>query len=524
MAIKVLDGSTIRTPHNIYALDGTTVRRVRQVRALDPNGSDIRHPFTKSDFFDVSGTANTLTPAEPEQLSFNITGIDNDITQTVYTGVNNTTSKYQNSSGYWYGSGYNAGMPGSYLGNTQGGQPSSPSYVGTYYNEREINGGQTVQVRWLSPQFTLGNATTTGNGYVNFSITLKGYTTYWTQQPIDQALVFIGIYDGNAYLNTTPSYAFQQIPGTPHGNGTQLPYPSYWTTRYKDVAGTSSTYAYANHLSNLSTSYGATDFVPWTYQYNSGNQYIPGLGANGTFKVYFSMHLSDFGGTSVRMIRLNNPTGSPQADQYANFNIYSSQTTYSVSSSSSQVNGGATYAFSGPFSASGSFSQTTNTSTAAGEVRTAIDNAKPAGWSVGGSGNNITIASPGGAQTDGTLTVTGQNAVSANTTPPAGSSSTEKEEATVSSSGGVTQQGSNISGSQTVATVNNGVSSTTTTLASGASDDASGTAIASAMNGLSNTTSSYNSGTNKITVETAGDTSISLSNPGTLSVTKDTSL
>ena len=517
MAIKVLDGSNIRTPHNIYALDGTTVRRVRQVRALDPNGSDIRHPFTKSDFFDVSGTANTLTPAVPEQLSFSIDAIDNDITQTTYTGSTYNTTKTETHSGYWYGSG--SGMP-----SFPGGQPSSPSFTGTYYNEREINYGQSVQVRWLSPQYTLGNATSTGGGYINFSITLKGYTTYWAQQPIDLCAVWIGIYDGGAYLDSTTAYAFNQIPGTPHGNGTQFPYPSYWTTRYKDVEGVSSTYSQANHLSYLSTSYGAIDYVPWTYSYSSGNQYIPGLGANGTFKVYFAMQLSDWGGTSVRMIRLNNPTGSPAADQYFSGTAYSTQSNYQVTSSSTQINGGATYAFSGPFSASGSFSQTTNTSTAAGEVRTAIDNAKPGGWSVGGSGNTITIASPGGAQTDGTLTVTGQSAVSANTTPSAGSSSTGREASTVSASGGVTQQGSNISGSQTVATVNNGTSSTTTTLASGADTDASGTAIANAMNGLSNTTSSYNSSTNKITVETVGDTSISLSNPGSLSVSKDTSL
>lgn len=518
MAIKVLDGSTIRTPHNIYALDGTTVRRVRQVRALDPNGSDIRHPFTKSDFFDVSGTANTLTPAVPEQLSFSIDAIDNDITQTTYTGSSYNALITNTKAGYWYGNG--SGMP-----SFPGGQPSSPSFTGTYYNEREINGGQSVQVRWLSPSYTLGNATPTGNAYINFRVDLKGYTTYWaSSSQLDVCAVWIGIYDGGAYLDSSTAYAFNQIPGTPHGNGTQFPYPSYWTTRYKDVEGTSSTYTHANHLSKTSVSYGATDYVPWTYTYVSGNQYIPGLGANGTFRVYFAMQLSDYGNTSVRMIRLANPTGSPAADQYFAGTLTSTQSYYQVSSSSTQINGGATYAFSGPFSASGSFSQTTNTSTAAGEVRTAIDNAKPGGWSVGGSGNTITIASPGGAQTDGTLTVTGQSAVSANTTPSAGSSSTGKEASTVSASGGVTQQGSNISGSQTVATVNNGVSSTTTTLASGADTDTSGTAIASAMNGLSNTTSSYNSGTNKITVETAGDTSISLSNPGSLSVSKDTSL
>ena len=48
MVLSVLDGSTLRTPHNIYVLDGSNVRRVRQIRALD--GSNIRYPFTKTDF------------------------------------------------------------------------------------------------------------------------------------------------------------------------------------------------------------------------------------------------------------------------------------------------------------------------------------------------------------------------------------------------------------------------------------------------------------------------------------------
>ena len=68
MVLSVLDGSTIRTPHNIYVLDGSTIRRVRQIRALD--GSTIRHPFTKTDYFDFSGTANTLTPAVAEVYNF----------------------------------------------------------------------------------------------------------------------------------------------------------------------------------------------------------------------------------------------------------------------------------------------------------------------------------------------------------------------------------------------------------------------------------------------------------------------
>tara|TARA_B100000902_G_scaffold148908_1_gene145533 strand:- start:218 stop:1768 length:1551 start_codon:yes stop_codon:yes gene_type:complete len=516
MTMKVLDGSNIRTPHNIYALDGSTIRRVRQIKALDPDGSTIRDGFTKSDFFDVSGTASTLTPAVAEQLSFTINSIDNDVTRTTWTGHTSYSNStyHQSSSGTWYGNG--SGMPG-----YPGGQPSSPSYSGTYYNEREINGGQTVQVRWLSPSFTLGNNTSTGNGYVNFSINMRGWST-WSPSSIDQAFVSCGIYDGGASLHSG-SYAFGQIPGTPHGNGTQFPYPSYFSTQYKDVLGTASSYSLANMLGNITNGTGGVNYVPWTWSYNSGNQYIPGLGSNGTFRVYFAMHLSDYGHSSVRMIRLNNPGGQ---NSDASFNAYSTQQTssYYTNTSYSQHNGGASYSFSGPFSASGTFSQTTSTSTAGSEVRTAINNAKPSGWSVGGSGNTITITSPGGAQTDGSLSVSGGGGWSGNSSPPSGSSSSSQQNSTVSASGGVTQQGSNVSGSQTVATVNNGTSSTTTTLASGANTDTSGTAIASAMNGLSNTTASYDTGTNKITVKTAGDTSISLSNAGSLQVQKDNSL
>ena len=84
MVLSVLDGSTLRTPHNIYVLDGSNVRRVRQIRALD--GSNIRHPFTKSDFFDFSGTFNTLNPATSEVYQYTIGNATNSGTQTVYTG------------------------------------------------------------------------------------------------------------------------------------------------------------------------------------------------------------------------------------------------------------------------------------------------------------------------------------------------------------------------------------------------------------------------------------------------------
>ena len=512
MTVKVLDGSNIRTPHNIYALDGSNIRRVRQIKALDPDGSTIRHGFTKSDFFDVSGTASTLTPAVPEQLSFTINSIDNDVTRTTYTGNTSysTSTYHQSTSGTFRGDG--SGMP-----SWPGGSVSSPSYAGAYYNEREINYGQTVQVRFLTPSFTLGNATSTGSAYINFNITLNGYCT-WGATP-DQAAVWMGLYDGGASLASGASTAFAQTGVL----GTQFPYPSYFSTQYRDIAGVASTYSHANHLGYISSGSGGVNYVPWTYTYNSGNVYITGAGSSATFRVYFAMHYTDYNHQSVRMIRLNNVSGRYQ---YFSGNIYSTQQTssYYVTTSTSQHNGGASYSFSGPFNASGTFSQTTSTSTAASDVRSSLNSAKPSGWTVGGSGNTITLASPGGAQTDGSLSVSGGGGWTGNSSPPSGSSSTSQQNSTVSASGGVTQQGSNVSGSQTVATVNNGTSSTTTTLASGANTDTSGAAIASAMNGLSDTTASYDSSTNKITVKTPGDTSISLSNAGSLSVQKDNTL
>ena len=110
MVLSVLDGSTLRTPHNVYVLDGSNVRRVRQIRALD--GSTLRHPFTKSDFFDFSGTANTLNPATSEVYTYTIGNSTNSGTQTVYTGYSQPNTGYQNqtNSYNWY---FGAGNPGS---------------------------------------------------------------------------------------------------------------------------------------------------------------------------------------------------------------------------------------------------------------------------------------------------------------------------------------------------------------------------------------------------------------------------
>ena len=57
-------------------------------------------------------------------------------------------------------------------------------------------------------------------------------------------------------------------------------------------------------------------------------------------------------------------------------------------------------------------------------------------------------------------------------------------------------------------------------LSNGASTDTAGSEIANAMNGLADTTATYDSGTNRMTVVASGDTSVSLSNPNSLSVSK----
>ena len=122
MVLSVLDGSTLRTPHNIYVLDGSTVRRVRQIRALD--GSTLRHPFTKTDFFDFSGTANTLNPAVAEVYQYTVSGATNSGTQTVYTGYqqSNTGTTNQTNSYNWY---FGAGNPGSTNGQNSSGVANS---------------------------------------------------------------------------------------------------------------------------------------------------------------------------------------------------------------------------------------------------------------------------------------------------------------------------------------------------------------------------------------------------------------
>ena len=188
MVLSVLDGSTLRTPHNIYVLDGSTVRRVRQIRALD--GSNIRHPFTKSDFFDFSGTANTLNPAVSEVYQYTIGNATNSGTQTVYTGYQtqhtNTGTRSATNHYSWTNSGNN---PGS-------------STFGNSFNRGSLNAGQTFQHRILSGTMYVPNATPSGSATFYFSYDFRHYRTSCV--PSGQQLGNSGLFTGaNLVQNTS---------------------------------------------------------------------------------------------------------------------------------------------------------------------------------------------------------------------------------------------------------------------------------------------------------------------------------
>ena len=62
--------------------------------------------------------------------------------------------------------------------------------------------------------------------------------------------------------------------------------------------------------------------------------------------------------------------------------------------------------------------------------------------------------------------------------------------------------------------------STSVNLSNGANTDTAGSEVASAMNGLADTTATYDSSSNRMTVISPNDVSVSLSNANTLSVSK----
>ena len=474
MVLSVLDGSTIRTPHNIYVLDpdGSTIRRVREIRALD--GSNIRHPFTKTDFFNFTGTANSLNPATAEVYTYTITQGTNSGTQTVYTGYsqNNTGTQNQTNSYNWY---FGAGNPGTSNGNSW----------------TRVFGNQT-QGRYLTGINYFPNASSSSMSYqVGGRIYNANAFRYGN----------IGVYSSNANI----------AGGTNNWNTyTHFVGPTTWSTKYHEphggptVSGGTSG-ASPNHglVSGSTTGYGN---YGGSYSFSNGG--LAGVGV----RVYASFY-AGYG-------------SSMQSYGYINCQLYGTQyytyTTNHVSSSSSTVNLGATFSVSGDgWSASGSFDTSNGKSQHAHNIKQAISNALPSGWSVTRSGRYVYVTAPASSANvnDMSVSISNGSGVNQGTNPSPGQTFTVRPASNVVGSGS-TVQGVGQTGNLTSATVTSGSNSTSVNLSNGASTTTAGNEIASAMNGLADTTATYDSGNKLMTVVASGDTSVSLTNPNTLNVTK----
>ena len=187
------------------------------------------------------------------------------------------------------------------------------------------------------------------------------------------------------------------------------------------------------------------------------------------------------------------------------------------------MNLGASFSVSGSgWSVGGTGLSTSNSSsTHAESIRSSIASALPSGWSVSRSNNVVTVTAPAasGNVSDMSVSISNGSGVNGGTSPSPGNSSTVRPSSNVSGSSSIVQ-GVGQTGNLTSATVTSGGNSTSINLASGANTDTSGSAIASAMNGLADTTATYDNSSNRMTVVSANDTSVSLSNANTLSVSK----
>ncbi len=490
MVLSVLDGSTLRTPHNIYVLDGSTVRRVRQIRALD--GSNIRHPFTKTDFFDFSGTANTLNPAVSEVYQYTIGNATNSGTQTVYTGYqqSNTGTRSATNTYSWTNSGNN---PGS-------------STFGNSFNRGNLNGGQTFQHRILSGTMYVPNATPSNTATFRIDATFRHYRT--NTVPTGQQLGNAGLFTG-AYLANAATCNWFTAPTTYSTN----PYTFQGITGSSGVCNGSYLYDWRNYGYTLS------GYYPATLSGSHGTITLPSAinYANAGFQWYASIHATAFNAYGVTS------GGTSQFTAYVTGQEYYTYYTNHVSSSSSTVNLGATFSFSGAgFSGSGSFSTSNTASTHAETLRSSIAGQLPSGWSATRSNNTVTVTAPAssGNVNDMSVGISNGSGVNQGTNPSPGQTFTVRPASNVSGSGSTTTQGQGQTGNLTSATITSGGNSTSINLSNGASTDTAGSEIASAMNGLADTTATYDSGTNRMTVVAPGDTSVSLSNANTLSISK----
>ena len=486
MVLSVLDpdGSTIRTPHNIYVLDpdGSTIRRVREIRALDPDGSTIRNPFTKTDYFDFSGTANTLTSAVAEVYTYTIGNSTNSGTQTIYTGGTSQSTSISNQTNYHYWF-LTSGNPG-YVSAGSNSNAGSGSWTRTFSNQ--------AQARYLTGlSYFPNHASTT----CVLDVWIRAYNA--TNFNYGNA----GVYDSSAVI----------AGGTNNWNTyTHFVGPTTWSTKYMEPHG------------GPSVSGGTSGASPqWPLRSGSTQGW-------GWYGGTYSVNLSGLAGVGLRAYASSYiGYGGYYGDSWLYMTMVGQQstttTTNTVSSSSSTVNLGASYSVSGAgFSGSGTFTNSNTASTHAETLRSGIAFMLPSGWSASRSGNTVTVTAPSssGNVSDMSVSISNGSGVNGGTNPSPGSSSTVRPASNVSGSGSTNPQGVAESGSLTSATVTSGGNSTSINLSNGASTDTAGSEIASAMNGLADTTATYDSGTNRMTVIASGDTSVSLTNPNTLSVTK----
>lgn len=477
MVLSVLDGSTIRTPHNIYVLDpdGSTIRRVREIRALDPDGSTLRHPFTKTDFFDFSGTANTLNAATAEVYSYTIGNSTNSGTQTIYTGYQSqhTGTQAQTNSYNWY---FGAGNPGSSNGNSW----------------TRVFGTQT-QGRYLTGINYWPNASS-----IRMDYQVGGYVYYAANFCFGN----VGVYSSNANISG----------GSNNWNTyTHFVGPTTWSTKYHEPhggptvsGGTSGASPQHSLVSGSTTGYG---YYGGSYSFNNSSSAGVGVRAYASFYAGYGSSMQSNGYINVQMV----------GTQYYTYYLTG------VNQSSTTVNLGASYSVSGDgWSGSGTFTNSNTASTHAETMRAGISNMLPSGWSVSRSGNTVTVTAPAssGNVNDMSISISNGSGVNTGTNPSPGNSSIVRPASNVSGSGSTTTPGVNQTGSLTTATVTSGGNSTSVNLSNGASTDTAGSEVASAMNGLADTTATYDSGTNRMTVVAPGDTSVSLSNPNSLSVSK----
>mgnify|MGYP001175026361 CR=1 FL=1 len=474
MVLSVLDGSTLRTPHNIYVLDGSNVRRVRQIRALD--GSTLRHPFTKTDYFDFSGTASTLTPAVAEVYTYTVSNATNSGTQTVYTGYqqSNTGTQSQTNSYNWW---FSAGNPGSTNG--------SASWTRNFSTQ--------TQGRFLTGINYWPNASS-----ISMAYQVGGYIYH----PMNFCYGNVGVYDTGANIsggaNNWTTY-------------THFVGPTTWSTKYHEPHGGPSvsggTSGSSPQYSSVSSS-GYYYYMGGSYSFNNSSSAGVGVRVYASFYAGWNSSMQNNSYINCQMV------GTQYYTYYTNH----------VSSSSSTVNLGATFSVSGDGWSVGStgFSTSNSADTHAETIRSSIASALPNGWSVSRSGAVVTVTAPAssGNVSDMSVSISNGSGVNQGTNPSPGQTFTVRPASNVSGSGSTSPQGSAQSGNLTSATVTSGGNSTSVNLSNGANTDTAGSEVASAMNGLADTTATYDSGSNRMTVISPNDVSVSLTNANTLSVSK----